>query len=244
MLIQRTSALLLSGLLGGLLLCAASNAGAADAAPPDESPVLESAEQRAADEQAEHAETEDAVAEHANLEHANATPELRAAQEFKSDLAIYTFIVFLLLLLVLLKFAWNPISKALDERERSIADHIAAAEAKHEEAKQLLAGYEQKLAGAADEVRQLLEEARRDAEHAKAEIIAEAKTAAQAEHERAMRDVRGATDAAMKQLAEQSANLAVDLAGRIVRGRINPEEENRLVREALAKMPGGMPSAN
>jgi F0F1-type ATP synthase membrane subunit b/b' len=59
-----------------------------------------------------------------------------------------------------------------------------------------------------------------------------------------MRDVRGATDAALKQLAEQSANLAVDLAGRIVRQRINPEEENRLVRDALAKMPNGAPSNN
>jgi hypothetical protein len=145
-LIQRTSAILLGGLLGGLLLCAASNAWAADAEPTAESPVLESAEQRAADEHAQHAD----------LGHANATPELTAAQEFKSDLAIYTFVVFLILLLVLLKFAWNPISRALDERERNIADHIAAAEAKHEEAKQMLAGYEQKLAGAADEVRQLL----------------------------------------------------------------------------------------
>src|SRR5690606_35275777 len=48
------------------------------------------------------------------------------------DLAVYTFIIFLLLLGVLWKFAWGPIAAALDKREQKIADHIAAAEKSHE----------------------------------------------------------------------------------------------------------------
>ncbi len=184
------------------------------------------------------------VGDIADLGHGNVAEGLENPSEWRSELAIYTFIVFALLLLILLKFAWGPISQALEQREQNIAGHIAAAEAKHEEAKQLLADYERKLAGAADQVRELLEEARRDAEHTKAEILSEAKAAAQAEHDRAMRDVRNATDAALKQLAETSANLAVDLAGRIVQQRMTPEEETRLIREALAKLPNGAPSTN
>ena len=83
----------------------------------------------------------------------------------------------------------------------------------HEEAKNLLAEYERKLAGAADQVRGMLEEARHDAEKTKQQIVAEAKTAAQAEHERAMRDIRTATDAAVEELSQRSADLA-DRAGR------------------------------
>lgn len=181
---------------------------------------------------------------HHDLTHAYADVEMSSPAEFVPDLAIFTFIVFLLLVAILLKFAWGPIAAALEQREKNIAGHIAAAETKHEQAKQLLADYEQKLAHAADQVRELLEEARRDAEHTKSEILAEAKAAAQAEHDRAMRDVRNATDAALKQLAETSANLAVDLAGRIVKQRISPEEQAGLIRETLAKLPNGAPSAN
>ena len=155
---------------------------------------------------------------------------------FDPDLAIFTGIVFLVLLAVLGKFAWPPIVKALEERERRIADHIAAAEAKQEEARQVLAQHEAKLAAAADEVRALLEEARRDAEHTKSQIVAEARQAAQAEHDRALRDVQQATEVAMKQLAETSATLAVDLASKVVQQELSAAHQDRLVREAVGRL--------
>jgi F-type H+-transporting ATPase subunit b len=152
------------------------------------------------------------------------------------DLAIWTGIVFLVLMAVLGKFAWPPITKALEEREKRIADHIAAAESKHEEAKAVLARHEARLAAAADEVRGLLEEARRDAEHTKAQIVAEARAAAQAEQDRAIREVHQATDVAMKQLAETSATLAVQLAGKVVQEELSASHQDRLVREAISRL--------
>ena len=124
------------------------------------------------------------------------------------DLALYTGVVFVLLLTVLGKFAWPVITAALTEREHRIEDSIASAEQKHEESKRLLAEHEAKLAHAADEVRELLEEARRDAEQTKNQILEDARTAANQERDRAIREVEVATDHAMKQLAEKSANLA------------------------------------
>jgi F-type H+-transporting ATPase subunit b len=152
------------------------------------------------------------------------------------DLAIWTAVVFLVLMAVLGKFAWPPITKALEEREKRIADHIAAAEAKHDEAKAVLAQHEAKLAAAADEVRGLLEEARRDAEHTKSQIVAEARAAAQAEQDRAIREVHQATDVAMKQLAETSATLAVQLAGKVVQEELSASHQDRLVREAISRL--------
>lgn len=176
--------------------------------------------------------------------HGNASPNLENASEFRTDLAIYTFIVFLILLAILAKFAWPPINRALEEREKRIASHIAAAEAKHEEAKQLLAQHEARLASAADEVRALLEEARRDAEHTKAQIISEARQAAQAEQDRALREVHQATDVAMRQLAETSAALAVQLAGKVVQEEISAAQQDRLVREAVGRLSTTSPSEN
>jgi F-type H+-transporting ATPase subunit b len=161
-----------------------------------------------------------------------------------TDLAIWTFVVFLVLLLVLWKFAWGPISQALDKREANIAENIAAAKRAQEDAREMLAEYERKLAGAADQVREMLDEARRDAEHTKQEIIAEAKSAAQAEHERAMRDIRTAADTAVKDLSARSADLAIALAGKVISAKLTPEERSGLVQESLNKFASGTPSRN
>ncbi|MCG8448449.1 MAG: F0F1 ATP synthase subunit B [Pirellulales bacterium] len=160
------------------------------------------------------------------------------------DLAIWTGVVFALLLYLLSKFAWPVISEALLEREQRIENNIAEAEAKNEQAKQMLTQHEAKLAAAADEVRELLEEARRDAEHTKAQILAEAKQAADQERDRAVRDVERAADHAMKNLAETSANLAVDLAGKVVRQNITPKQQADLVKEALSSLAATNPSEN
>lgn len=179
-----------------------------------------------------------------NLGHGNAGAQLNDASEFKTDLAIYTIVVFLLLLAILSKFAWPVVTAALEEREKRIEGNIAAAEAKHEESKRLLAEHEAKLARAADEVRELLEEARRDAEHTKSQIVAEAKKAADQERDRAVRDVDRAADNAMKSLATASANLAVDLAGKVVKQNITPDQQAQLVREAISRLAASSPSEN
>jgi F-type H+-transporting ATPase subunit b len=159
------------------------------------------------------------------------------------DLAIWTGVVFLLLFAILSYFAWPQIAAAVDERDRRIADNIRAAEQKHEQAKRLLAEHEAKLATAAGEVRALLDEARRDAEHTKSSIVAEARKAAEDEKVRALRDIERAKDGAIHELAIASANVAVDLAGKVIRDKLTPEQNNRLVRDALAKL-GGTPSNN
>ena len=116
--------------------------------------------------------------EHAGHElgHGNATDSLESPAQFRTDLALYTFAVFLLLLAILSKAAWPKIAAALEEREKRIEADIAGAAARHEEAKKLLAEHEAKLANTAAEVRAMLEEARRDAEATKDGIIAEANT--------------------------------------------------------------------
>lgn len=190
---------------------------------------------------AEHAEGDHG---HHDLGHGNAGADLESPAEFRTDLAIYTFVVFMLLLAILSKMAWPAISSALLEREKRIEANIADAEKMNAEAKDMLAQHEAKLASAADEVRELLDEARRDAETTKSQIVAEAKEAADKERERAVREVELATDKAMHTLAESSANLAVDLAGKVVKQNITPDQQAALVREALGTLASSSPSDN
>lgn len=165
--------------------------------------------------------------------------EGKSVTEVRGDLAVWSFVVFLILLGILWKFAWRPISEALERREHNIAENIASAERVAEQAKLMMADYERRLAGAADEVRAMLEEARRDAEVTKQQIVAEAKIAAQQEHDRMLREINNAKEQALRDLAEQSANMAVDLAGRILRSQLSRQDHVALVQEALGKFASG-----
>jgi F-type H+-transporting ATPase subunit b len=181
-----------------------------------------------------------AAAEHAEAPaHAEATEAKQGDPNplaIDPDLAIFTGVIFIALFLVLRTFAWPQITAALEERERKIADNIAASEALHADAKRLFAEHEAKLAAAAGEVRALLDEARRDAEHTKKSIELEGQKAAKDELDRALREIHRARDASVQDLAVSSANMAIDLAQRIIREKLTPETNNQIVREAIAKL--------
>lgn len=155
------------------------------------------------------------------------------------DLAIFTVLIFGILLAVLWKFAWGPISAALDQREKKISDNITAAENLNQEARKLLGEYEAKLNAAREEVRGILDEARRDAEHAGQEIVAKARADAQAETQRGKHEIETATAQALKELAQTSTNLAVDLAGKIVGAKLTAGDHAKLIEESLASFPRG-----
>jgi F-type H+-transporting ATPase subunit b len=163
--------------------------------------------------------------------------------EFRGDLAIWSFAVFVLLAGLLAKFAWKPIMEGLDKRERGIADTIAATRAANEEAKNMLASYERRLAEASEEVRGMLEEARRDAEATRQAIVAEARKAAADEQARAKREIGLATDDALSRIAERAGELAMDVAGKFIRQKLSADDQQQLVRDSVAAI-RSVPSAN
>ena len=157
-----------------------------------------------------------------------------APSAWKADLAIWTAVVFLLMLAVLWRFAWGPLAAGLDKRENNIAQQIAQAEQANQQAKDLLAGYEKKLADAGDQVRAILDQGRRDAEQVGRQMLDKAKEEAKAEQQRALQQIEAATGAAINELADQSAALAVELAGKIVHAKLNPADHARLIEDAVA----------
>ncbi len=152
---------------------------------------------------------------------------------WRSDLAIWTAVVFLVLFAVLWIFAWGPIARGLRKREQRIGDEIASAERSNAEARQLLDEYQKKLAASGDEIQQMLENARREAEKAGQKIVEKARTDAEAEHQRMLGEIELATAGALKELAERSATLAVELAGKIVAQELDPKAHSQLIRQTV-----------
>jgi len=155
---------------------------------------------------------------------------------FQKDLALWSFAVFGILMALLTKFAWKPIMEGLDKREQGIADTIAATQAANEDARRLLASYERRLSEAADEVRGMLDEARRDSETTRQAIVAEARKAAEDERHRARHEIGLAKDDALSQIAEKAGELAVQVAGKFLSAKLGPDDQARLVRDSVSSI--------
>lgn len=194
-----------------------------------------SEESHGPDEPTDHVQSHNDTVGHAphDNSHGNASPNLDKAEEFKKDIAIYTFVVFILMIVLLRIIAWKPIIAGLDAREQKIIGAIEDARRSADEAQQRLEEYEARLAAAAQEANEIVAEGRRDAEVTKDRIVAEAADAAKAEQARAINEIELAKNAALQAVAEQSADMAVALAGKIVGRQLNPEDHSKLVRESL-----------
>ena len=169
--------------------------------------------------------------------------EFESPAWFQTDLALWSFAVFMLLLGLLSAFAWKPIMQGLEKREQGIADMISSTQAANEDAKRMLASYERRLAEATDEVRGMLEEARRDADSTRQAIVAEARKAAEEEQARARHEIGLAKDDALAQIADRAADLAVEVAGKFLRDKLGRDDQARLVRDSVASI-GTKPSVN
>ena len=162
--------------------------------------------------------------------------EFKQVPHIQEDLGIYTFCVFLLLVAVLGKFAWKPITQALDERESRIHKHIADTEAGHAKVEQMIAEHSAKLDAAQDEVREIIAEARRDAEHTKQTIVEEARSEAEALKDRAVGEIERARDAALNELFSHMANNVAQATEHVLGRAISGDDQSRLIGDALAEI--------
>jgi F-type H+-transporting ATPase subunit b len=176
--------------------------------------------------------------------------------EFRTDLALWTAVVFVVLLAILGPLAWTPIAQALDRRERHLAEQFATAERKLAEAQELLKQYQQKLENAAEEAKGLIQQAVAEAEKQAAALLARARQEAEAEHTRRMAELKQATDQAIRDLVEYTANMAVEIAAKLLCSQLDPVAHRRLLSMALDQVrvaaggkvsevgPGGAPVAS
>ncbi|MDR3182582.1 MAG: F0F1 ATP synthase subunit B [Planctomycetaceae bacterium] len=153
--------------------------------------------------------------------------------EWASNTAFWSLVIFVTVFALLGKFAFRPIAAALDAREQGIADRIAAAQRLNEEAKDLMKQYQDKLDASRDEVRQIMETAKKDAQRVADDIGEKAQVAASQERDRAAKEIESATASALQTIAERSASLATNLAGRMIRAEVKPEQHRDLINAAL-----------
>ena len=152
-------------------------------------------------------------------------------------LIIWTIITFLVVLLVLKKFAWPQLLASLDEREKRISDALTAAEQARQEAEEVLQEHRQKLAAAEEEARQVVAEARAAGANVRQTIVSQAREEAERMLDQARTSIESEKRAAIAELRRETANLAVQAAGVLIDANLDDEKNRGLVDDLIAKIP-------
>jgi F-type H+-transporting ATPase subunit b len=148
-----------------------------------------------------------------------------------------TLVVFALFAFVLGKFAWGPLLKIVDEREKSIRDQVDSAERAAAEARELLAKHQELVRGAAREREETLARAAREAEALRVELVTKARAEAELAISRAREQIGRERDQAIGELRAQVADIAVEAASRIVKSSLDPATQRRLVDDYIQSLP-------
>ena len=152
------------------------------------------------------------------------------------DLAVWSAVTFLVFLFVLKKLAWKPLIDGMNAREGKIRQDIADAEGNRLKAEAMLHDYEARLAKSAEEVKAILAEARRDADHAKQEILATAEKESGAMRQRAVAEIERARDQALGDLFDFVSKNVMQATEQVVGRSLTGADQERLVREALSSL--------
>ena len=156
--------------------------------------------------------------------------------EFSLGLFFWQAVVFILLLLLLRKFAWKPILGAVNEREEGIREALDSAEKARLEMENLQADNQKLLKEARAEREAMLKEAR----DIKNKMIEDAKGEAKVEANKmvaaAQASIETEKKAAIAELKSQVAELSIEIAEKVVRGELsNKEKQVELVESMLSE---------
>jgi len=151
-------------------------------------------------------------------------------------LAIWTIVVFLLVLLVLGKFAWGPILGQVEAREQSIRDSIDEARELQEKAAALMEEHRRQLADARRQSQELLNEGREAGDRLRRELEDKARSEAEEILSRARSEIEREKERAMDAIREQSVDLAMAVAARLLGQKLDAQADRDLIRDYLSQV--------
>jgi F-type H+-transporting ATPase subunit b len=152
---------------------------------------------------------------------------------------IWGGLAFVVLLLVMWKFALPPVRNMMKQREDRIREDLERAETARTEAEGELANYRRQVADARNEAARIIEEARQSADEVKRQIQAQAEADAAETRSRAQEDIRLAAERAQADLQGRVADLSIELAEKIVERNLDRDTQLALVESYIGQVGNG-----
>src|SRR3990170_8442037 len=161
------------------------------------------------------------------------------AEESPTALVVHPFWVlvsivnFLILLYLLRRFMWGPITATLDSRAEKIREGLELTESARRDREQLKRETEKTLGEARREANAIAERTTKAAEAAAADIRVQAKAEADRIREKGREDAQQLHDQALAQLRTEVASMVVLAASRILGKEINADQHRVLIERSL-----------
>ncbi len=149
---------------------------------------------------------------------------------------VYSLIAFLVLILMFKKFGFPAVKKGMEARTERIRADLAQAETAKTQAEGVLTEYNKQLADAKAEAGRIVDAARADAEKVKADTITRTNAEVAELKAKASADIDAARAAALASLQGSVADIAIELAEKVVEKNLDRDTNKRLIDSFIAKV--------
>ena len=169
---------------------------------------------------------------------ANAAEEGETLSPFAGNVgnAVWTLVIFVIVVVILGKFAWGPVLSLLKQREEFIHKSLTDAKRERDEAEVRLKDYAAKLQSSQAEAVAIVERARQDAERLRDELRQRAHSEADTMIKNAEREIELQTKQAVRQIRQEAVGLSVSIASKLLQRNVTQEDNEKLIADALKEI--------
>ncbi len=152
----------------------------------------------------------------------------------KVGLMFWTLIIFVLLLVVLAKYAYPPLLSAVEAREAALEKAITEAKADRAEAAKLLAEQQKQLAETRADVQKVMADGRAATDALRAEMLEKVKAEGADMLDRTRREMQAEKEKAVAELRREAIDLAISGASKVIGRNLDSATDRSLVESFLA----------
>lgn len=150
--------------------------------------------------------------------------------------ALYSLVVFFVLLFILRKYALGPLLGVMEARQNKISNDISTAEKNREEAMRILEEQKAELQATRQDAAKIIENARAAADKQAEDIVAKAMAEAEQFKKNAQAEIVNEKEQAMAALRDQVGALSVMLATKIIEKELDDNQQEKLVSDFLKEV--------
>lgn len=152
------------------------------------------------------------------------------------NLMFWTLLIFVILYVLLKKFAFGPITAAVDAREKALEEAIEGAKRDREAAAKLLQSHQAAIDASRGEAQKLIAEGRAVAEKMRTDLLEQTRKEQADMLERARREIDSEKDKALAELRREAVDLALAGASKVIEQNLESDKNRKLVESYLASL--------
>jgi len=144
-------------------------------------------------------------------------------------------IAFILLWIILAKFAWPAFIGMIDKRTETIKTSLEKAETAKQESERILAERNAELATAKKDAAEIISNAKQQAEYVKADIMANAQTEAESIIAKARLAIESEKKAAIAELQASAADMTIAVTKKVIGTDLSTAEHRTIIERYIAE---------